>query len=197
VMTRRTIPLFPLHSVLFPGGPLALRIFEPRYLDMVSRCLRDEDGFGVVLIRDGREVGEVPEVYEVGTFGCISFWEQRKDGLLGITVTGEHRFRILQTEVQPDQLLMAEVERLPATPAQPLPKQHQPLAQLLQRILDELPHPYLTLERRYEDAEWVGGRLAELLPFDLVLKQRLLQEADTLLRLELLKQILDAQGRLV
>lgn len=196
-MATRTIPLFPLHSVLFPGGPLALRIFESRYLDMVSRCLRDEDGFGVVLIRDGREVGEVPEVYGVGTFGYISDWEQRKDGLLGITVTGERRFRILNTTVRPDRLMMAEVEMLPAQETRPLPKQHAPLAKMLQRMLDELPHPYLTLERRYEDAEWVGGRLAELLPFDLVLKQRLLQEADPLVRLELLKEILDGQGRVM
>lgn len=194
-MATRTIPLFPLHSVLFPGGPLALRIFESRYLDMVSRCLRDEDGFGVVLIRDGREVGEVPEVYEVGTFGCISDWEQRKDGLLGITMMGEQRFRIQETTVRPDQLMMAEVEMLPAVETRPLPKQYASLAKLLQRMLDELPHPYLTLERRYEDAEWVGGRLAELLPFDLVLKQRLLQEGDPLVRLEQLKEILDGQGR--
>jgi len=197
VVGTRTIPLFPLHSVLFPGGPLALRIFESRYLDMVSRCLRDEDGFGVVLIREGREVGEVPQVYNVGTFGCISYWEQRKDGLLGITVTGEQRFRILDTAVQPDQLMVAEVELLPTISARPLPKQHQPLAKMLQRILDELPHPYLTIERHYEDTEWVGGRLAELLPFELTLKQRLLQEADPLVRLELLKEILDGQGRLV
>jgi Lon protease-like protein len=192
-MATLTIPLFPLHSVLFPGGPLVLRIFEPRYLDMVSCCLKDESGFGVVLIREGREVGEAPQVYEVGTFGHISYWEQRKDGLLGITVTGERRFRILQTAVQPNQLMTAEVELLSTLPARPLPKQHTPLASLLQRILDELAHPYITLERHYDDAEWVGGRLAELLPLDLALKQRLLQEDDPLLRLARLKAILDGQ----
>lgn len=192
-MATLTIPLFPLHSVLFPGGPLVLRIFEPRYLDMVSRCLKDESGFGVVLIREGREVGETPQIYEVGTFGHISYWEQRKDGLLGITVTGERRFRILQTAVQPNQLMTAEVELLPALPARLLPKQHTSLASLLQRILGELEHPYTTLERHYDDAEWVGGRLAELLPLDLVQKQRLLQEEDPLLRLERLAAILAGQ----
>jgi len=196
-MTTQSIPLFPLHSVLFPGGPLALRIFESRYLDMVSRCLRDESGFGVVLIREGREVGEVPQFYEVGTYGYIRYWAQRKDGLLGITVTGERRFRILETSVQPDRLIIAEVDMLPSAPAQPLPKQYAPLAKQLQRILDELSHPYLTLERHYEDAEWVGGRLAEVLPLELVLKQRLLQEEDPLVRLEQLKEILEGQGRLV
>lgn len=196
-MTTQTIPLFPLHSVLFPGGPLALRIFESRYLDMVSRCLRDESGFGVVLIREGREVGEVPKFYEIGTYGYIRYWEQRKDGLLGITVTGEKRFRIVKTSVQRDQLILAEVIMLPPAPSRPLPKPYAPLAKQLQRILDELSHPYLTLVRRYEDAEWVAGRLAELLPIELVLKQRLLQEADPLVRLELLKEILEGQGRLV
>jgi len=193
-MATLTIPLFPLHSVLFPGGPLALRIFESRYLDMVSHCLKEESGFGVVLIREGREVGEAPLVYEIGTLGRISDWEQRKDGLLGITVTGEQRFRILETAVQPNQLMTAEVALLPTPPARELPKQYATLASLLQRILDELHHPYAALERHYDDAEWVGGRLAELLPLDLAQKQRLLQEDDPLVRLERLGAILAGQN---
>lgn len=189
-MGALTIPLFPLHSVLFPGGPLALRVFETRYLDMVSRCLREDSGFGVVLIREGREVGDAPQVYNIGTLGRISFWEQRKDGLLGITVIGEQRFRILETTVQPSLLMTAEVELLPSASARPLPKAHVPLASLLQRILDELEHPYINLERRYDDAEWVGARLVELLPLDLAQKQRLLQEDDPLSRLEKLEALL-------
>ena len=130
-MTRKTIPLFPLRTVLFPGGPLALKIFETRYLDMVCRCLRDESGFGVILIREGEEVGKAAEIYDVGTLGQISYWEQRKDGLLGITVTGEQRFRILDSEVQSNQLRVAEVELLPNADPIALPEKYQHMVTLL------------------------------------------------------------------
>ncbi|MCW8828972.1 MAG: LON peptidase substrate-binding domain-containing protein [Gammaproteobacteria bacterium] len=192
-MHRHTIPIFPLHSVLFPGGPLALRIFEARYLDMVSRCLREESGFGVALIREGHEVGQAAEVYEVGTLGRISYWEQRKDGLLGITLKGERRFRILDSEVAENQLLVAEVELLPNPPAVPLPEKYQHLAGLLGRMLTELDQPYSSLVRELDNAEWVGARLAELLPLELVQKQRLLLEEDPLRRLERLEDHLAGQ----
>lgn len=193
-MSRKTIPIFPLNSVLFPGGPLALRIFEARYLDMVSRCLRDESGFGVALIREGKEVGKAADVYDVGTLGYISYWEQRKDGLLGITVTGAQRFRIIDSEVLGNQLRIAEVELLPAAVAVPLPEKYQHLSTLLLRILDELGHPYITLSREPDNAEWVSGRLAELLPLELELKQHLLQEQDPLIRLERLEAMLEKQS---
>lgn len=194
-MARRTIPIFPLHSVLFPGGPLALRIFEPRYLDMISRCLREQSGFGVALIRKGSEVGHAAEVYETGTLGRISYWDKRRDGLLGITVTGEQRFRILDSRVEADQLRIAEVELLAEPAAQPLPEKYQHLAALLEQILDELGHPYLTLERRYDDAGWVGARLVELLPLELEQKQRMLQLDDVLQRLGFIDDLLAARQR--
>lgn len=195
-MNRLRIPLFPLHSVLFPGGPLALRIFEARYIDMVSRCLKQESGFGVVLIREGNEVGEAPEVYEVGTLGRISYWERRRDGLLGVTVTGEQRFRILEREIKPNQLMVAEVELVPNEPAVAVPRQHQELVELLLRILGELEHPYLTMPKAYNDSAWVGARLVELLPLELVQKQRLLQLNDPLERLDRIARLLaNAKGR--
>lgn len=193
-MNRLTIPLFPLHSVLFPGGPLALRIFEARYLDMVGRCLKEGSGFGVVLIRDGSEVGEAPEVYEIGTLGHIRYWERRRDGLLGITFTGEQRFRILEREIEPNQLMVAEVELLPNEPAVAVPRQHRGLVELLSRTLGELGHPYLTMPKAYDDSAWVGARLVELLPLDLVQKQRLLQLNDPLERLLRLEAILNRKN---
>jgi uncharacterized protein len=194
-VSRRTLPIFPLHSVLLPGGPLALRIFEPRYLDMVSRCLRDESGFGVALIRDGEEVGPAAEVYGVGTLVGISYWEQRKDGLLGITVRGERRFRIHDTTVQNNQLRFAEVELLSEEEALPLPGEYRHMATMLQRILDNLSHPYITLPRNYDDATWVTGRLIELLPLELALKQRLLQIDGPMQRLEMLSGLLAAESK--
>jgi len=195
-MSRLTIPIFPLHSVLFPGGPLALRIFEARYLDMVSRCLREESGFGVALIREGHEVGQAAEVYEVGTLGQISYWEQRKDGLLGITLKGEQRFQILDSKVAENQLRIAEVELLPNAPPLTLPEKYQHLAGLLERMLGELEQPYAGLAQQLDNAEWVGARLVELLPLELVQKQRLLMEDDPLQRLERLEESLAGQLRI-
>ncbi len=172
---RLRLPLFPLHSVLFPGGPLALRIFEPRYLDMISRCLREDCGFGVVLIRDGGEVGEVAIPHSVGTLGRISYFHERRDGLLGITVTGERRFRIIASEAGPDKLLYGEVELLDEDEPLPVEERHRPMVQLLEQILEQLDHPYRTLERRYDDAAWVAARLAELMPIALARKQLLLE----------------------
>ena len=87
-----TLPLFPLHTVLFPGGLLPLRIFESRYLDMISDCLRNDRGFGVCLISAGREVGDGAECFDVGTLARIQDWDSTPDGLLGIIARGEQRF---------------------------------------------------------------------------------------------------------
>lgn len=190
-MDRLTVPLFPLHTVLFPGGVLALRIFEARYLDMVSECMKQGSGFGVSLIREGKEVGEAASAYDVGTLVGISWFERRDDGLLGITVTGQKRFRILDTEVGPNQLVHAEVELLPPEPPRPVPEGYRPLAQLLENILEQLDFPYARLERRYDDAVWLGARLTEFLPLKLEIKQYLLQLDDPLARLERLQAIMD------
>jgi Lon protease-like protein len=178
------IPLFPLHSILFPGGALPLRIFESRYIDMVRGCLRQDSGFGVCMIRQGKEVGGVAEVYEVGTYGRIQYFEQLDSGLLGITVRGERRFRVLNTWVEPNQLMMGEVEFLPPEARVPLTDQHRSLANLLSEIIQQLGPPYSVLPCEYDDASWVGQRLTELLPIDAELKQFFLQLDDPVERLE-------------
>jgi Lon protease-like protein len=189
-VSQLTIPIFPVHSVLFPGGPLVLRIFEPRYLDMVSRCLKEESGFGVSLIKEGAEVGPAAEVYPVGTLGKITYWQKRPDGLLGVTLRGEQRFHIVKQRVEANQLLVAEVELLPNDPPQATNESHQGLVAMLKRILGELDHPYTNLPKQYDDAGWVSARLVELLPLDYSHKQRLLQEDDPLQRLNLLLQMM-------
>ena len=114
-MTWPTIPLFPLSTVLFPDGPLPLRVFEPRYLDMVSRCLRKESEFGVVLIVGGKDTGEV-ETSTVGTLARIIDWYQGSDGILGITAQGTRQFRLHGVSRQADGLYLGEVELLPELP---------------------------------------------------------------------------------
>ena len=105
-----SLPLFPLNTVLFPGCNLDLQIFEARYLDMIGRCMKQGVGFGVVCILEGSEVGVAPEGFAmVGCEARITDFEQQDNGLLGIRVQGGRRFTVLRTEVQRDQLILAEV----------------------------------------------------------------------------------------
>lgn len=185
------IPLFPLNSVLFPAGILPLRIFEPRYMQMVSVCMKEQSGFGVSLILSGKEVGEAATTYEVGTLVRITDWDQRDDGLLGITVRGEQRFRILTTKVRSSQLIMAEVELLEEAPPTPIPPRHHRAAPLLRDLIERLGGSHAEQPTHYDDAVWVSGRLAELLPIGLPQKQYLLQMDDPLERLERLCDMWD------
>src|SRR5215467_4574263 len=111
-MSATTLPLFPLQTVLFPGGPLSLRIFEPRYLDLVRRCLKEQSPFGVVLILEGAEAGPVTTVAPIGTTARLVDFEALPDGLLGVVCVGERRFRVLRHWSQDDGLNAAEVEYL-------------------------------------------------------------------------------------
>jgi hypothetical protein len=183
------IPLFPLQAVLFPGGPLPLRIFEARYVDLVGRCLKSQTGFGVVLILEGGEVGGVSALASVGTYASIEDFSQLPDGLLGIFCRGGHRFRVLERRQEGDGLHVATVEWLPKPAATPLPPAYEPLAQLLERVLPELGSLYAKVEPRLDDADWVGCRLAEILPIEHREKQRLL-EAGPVERLETLAPLL-------
>ena len=185
-MTR--LPLFPLHAVLFPGGLLPLKIFEPRYLELVAHCLREDSGFGVCLIRAGREVNDAPLVEGLGTLVHIDDWAQRPDGLLGITVRGDRRIRIHRTEQSRSGLLVGEVEILPPEAPQALPPSCLDLAELLERLVGELGPPLDRLAIHYSLANDVANRLIELLPLPLEEKQALLAEEDACRRLERLRQ---------
>ncbi len=185
------LPLFPLHTVLFPGGPLPLRIFETRYLDMVSQCLRNDSGFGVCMIRHGREVGEPASTEETGVVARITDWHQRHDGLLGITAIGQQRFRIASVRVQANQLAVAKVELLGNDSSIELPDRYLPLVDMLMRLIDSAGHHYANLPRHYADANWVSYRLVELLPIEMKQKQLFLEMEDPLARLEELYQMLE------
>lgn len=183
------IPLFPLNAVLFPGGALPLRIFEPRYLDMVSECMKSETGIGVVLIAEGLEIGAAAKPCEVGTLSTISYWHKRSDGMLGITLTGEQRFRILSLELMPNQLTIAEVELL-AGFSEPEIENNERLVKLLKQIIAQLEPPYTTMAKNYESLEWVSARLIELLPLQLHEKQKLLNMGDVDERISYLHPLL-------
>jgi uncharacterized protein len=188
-----TIPLFPLNAVLFPGGPLKLRIFEPRYLDMIGRCMRDGTVFGVAMIIEGREAGGHATTATVGTSARIVDFEKLPDGLLGITAIGQRCFRVKSVTRQSDGLNVADVEWLQAEPALPVPESCEPFVVLLQHALPELAPLYDFSPVSYDDASWVGARLVELLPLSPAEKQLCLEMQDPLQRLDHLRSRVQIQ----
>ena len=184
------VPLFPLNTVLFPGGPLPLRIFETRYVDMIGNCIRTDAPFGVLLIREGGEVGDAT-THDVGTLARIIDWYQGSDGLLGVTATGTDRFRRLSEHREDDGLVVGEVELLPAAPDCPLPEQYKPLANILRGVIDDLGRLYENLDKHYDDAGWVSYRFAEILPISPEQKQSCLEIDDPIQRMESMKAVLE------
>ncbi len=179
------IPLFPLASVLFPGGRLRLRIFEPRYLDLVRDCARSDSGFGVCLILDGEEVGEPAIPAAFGTLARITDFHTLPGGLLGIHAHGGERFHVEETRVRSNGLVHGKVRFLEAEASLPVPPEYGLLATILERLLDRIGGERADVGREcYDDAGWVGFRLAETLPLESAERQQLLQMTDPLARLE-------------
>jgi Lon protease-like protein len=185
------IALFPLNTVLFPGGLLPLRIFETRYVDMVGGCMRQDASFGVVLIVDGNDTSAAVNFAEVGTAARIVDFQSQPDGLLGLLCRGERRFRVGQRRQQPDGLNRASVEWLGEAPLTPLQPQFAPLAEVLRRVMARLGKLGRFIEPNYEDASWVSHRLAELLPLEPPWQQRLLEIDDPNVRLGLLAPLIE------
>ena len=190
----KRLPIFPLKTVLFPEGPLSLKIFEPRYLDMLTECEKNGTGFGVCLIRDGNETGKAADIYLTGTLAQVTFWENRKDGLLGVSVKGERKFHILDKTVEKNELTVAEVKLVELEPVQAVPEQFLPMVTVLEKIMQTLKHPYITLEKKYNNACWVGSRLGELLPLSLEKKQQLLEMNEANARLAMLYEEMLTMG---
>jgi len=185
------IPIFPLNTVLFPGGPLALRIFETRYIDLVRRCMRDGSGFGVVLIREGPEAGGPAVTFDVGTYARIVDFSQQPDGLLGIRARGERRFRLLERRRARDGLNLADVEWLPEDVPVSLPPEFAELGPAIEALLTQIGDPYADVERHADDAGWVAARLAEVLPLPAVHKQHCLELDDPVERLRHLRPLFE------
>jgi len=185
------IPLFPLNTVLFPDGILPLKIFEQRYLDMAAACMKEGSPFGICLIAEGNEVGVAASPHPVGTLATIGSWEMEQLGILMITACGGRRFRILDSETGPGNLLQANVELLADTVPAPLPPERQRLLPLLKRVVGDLGAERIPEPHRYDEAEWVGYRITEVLPIQNLAKQKLLELEDPLARLEILEKYLD------
>jgi uncharacterized protein len=182
-MSLTELPLFPLNAVLFPGGPLALRIFEPRYLDLVRRCLKEHSGFGVVLILEGAEAGAAVSVANTGTSARLVDFDTLPDGLLGLQCLGERRFRLSRRWQQSDGLNLGEVDYLPDDAPCAVSAEYAHLSELLRELLPRLGGGYTHVEAHYEDAGWVSNRWAEILPLTAPEKLELLELTDPLARL--------------
>jgi len=180
------IALFPLHTVLFPGGPLPLRIFETRYTDMVRNCMREQQPFGVVLIQEGEEAGPVATTATVGCSARIVDFYTLQDGLLGISCVGERKFSVLRVWRAPDGLNVGEVSWLEPEPRITLPEEYAQFGASVRRAVAELAEHYQHVEKHFDDAAWIGARITELIPIGLNEKQVLLELDDPIARLDAL-----------
>lgn len=185
------LPLFPLNTVLFPGGVQPLKIFEQRYLDMAAACMKENSPFGICLIASGNETGKAAEPHPVGTLATVGDWEMEQLGILQITARGGRRFRIIETRSNADNLLEATVELLAVNETTGVPVERQRLLPLLQRIVNDLGPQRMPEPHHFDDAEWVGFRITEVLPIQNLAKQKLLELDDPLARLEILETFLD------
>lgn len=154
------IPLFPLHTVLFPQGLLPLRIFEPRYVDMVGACLREDGAFGVVPILHGQEAGPTPSFHPHGTLARIEQWDQGSDGLLHLVARGTQRFDVRNHVVQADGLVVADIA-LRAEPA--VVPAESAAGSLLGQLFTARPEFAPPRPWALDQPAWVAYRWAELL----------------------------------
>lgn len=181
------LPLFLLHTVLFPAGRLNVRIFEKRYVDMMAACLKTDRPFGVCLIKRGNEVGAAAEPQEIGTTAYVAHCDMERAGILQVSARGGSRFRIRTSLPQKDQLVVAEAELLPDIGGQ-MPERHRRLVDVLRHVLQQAGENSFFPPPKWDDAAWVSGRLAELLPMPLGLKQALLELDDIDMRLDVLAE---------
>jgi len=191
------LPLFPLSTVLFPGGLLPLKIFEQRYIDMAKACLKDGRPFGVCMITQGDEVAPsgaaAPEFAKVGTSARIVDFDMPL-GVLHVATRGEARFHVHDHAVESSGLITGQVTPIAPEPRLPVAEAFAPLASLLELVANRVGPQNFPAERDYSDASWVGYRLAEVLPLPLHIKQSMLEINDAAVRLKVLQQFLVQQG---
>ncbi|AXS84577.1 MULTISPECIES: LON peptidase substrate-binding domain-containing protein [Marinobacter] len=186
------VPLFPLNSIVLPRGRIPLQLFEPRYIDMLTRCLKEDRGFVVVLLREGGETGPTAAFYDIGTYVRIIDFQQLENGLLGIIVEGVSKVSVVRSWQQEDGLNVGDVECLIEEAESEVPQGFSELPSVLRALFR---HPVirdLNMDIDYGDARDVGWRLTELLPLDKQEKQKLVELQDPLERLSRLQGLLEA-----
>ena len=185
---REDLPIFPLRTILFPDSKLPLRIFEPRYIDMVSRSMREDSEFGIILSRESTDP-KMFETYDTGTLAKIIDWDQGGDGRLGITTLGTQKFRLKELNKQEDGLNIGSIERIEKEGDYKPLKEFTHLVELLQAILDDV-NIYDDDEKRFDSASWISYRFAEILPLRIEDKQKCLEIDDPIIRLNFLEPLI-------
>ena len=185
---REDLPIFPLRTILFPDSKLPLRIFEPRYIDMVSRSMRENSEFGIILSRESTDP-KMFETYDTGTLAKIIDWDQGVDGLLGITTLGTQKFRLKQLNKQEDGLNIGSIERIEKEGDYKPLKEFTHLVDLLEAILDDV-NIYDENEKNFDSASWISYRFAEILPLRVEDKQKCLEIDDPIIRLNFLEPLI-------
>ena len=187
----RAVPLFPLNTVLFPGGLLPLRIFEQRYMEMAKNCLRAGTPFGVCLIREGAEVGTPATHESLGCLARIIQWDMQQLGLLQLLAQGGERFRVLASQARGDGLIIADIELVAEAEDTRVPEKFRACGQLLERIVAEHGERLFAKPFLLDSCAWVGARLAEVLPLPSAARQALLELDDGVQRLDIIQRLLE------
>jgi len=191
--TLLEIPIFPLRTVLYPGGRLPLRIFEPRYVDMTKSCIGDDSVFGVSVILEGREVGAPAVPAMLGCTARIREWDVPAPGLFTLKTIGERRYRIRERFSTPSGLIRALVQLEDAPPAEMLPVRYRFLRQLLEELIAKIGVQHFPDPLQLGDAAWVAYRLAEVLPLAVESRIELLAQRDPAAMLALIEKEVRAQ----
>lgn len=193
------LPLFPLKTVLFPGGVLPLKVFEQRYITMTKACLKDDKPFGVCLLTRGEEVPNPERVAglefaPIGTLARITSWDMPQLGILHLRTEGATRFHVQGHRIADDGLVVGQVTALAPEPVVELPQAFNRLAALLELLINRVGKENFDADLQLADSSWVSYRLAEILPLPLAIKQTMLEINDSEVRLKVLAQFLTQQG---
>lgn len=188
------LPIFPLGTVLFPGGALPLRVFEARYIDMTRECMKSGSPFGVCLISEGAEVGAPAVPHAIGCLAEIRDWDMQQLGVLSIKTRGTQRFRILETRVESGGLLRATAVPIADDTAIRITAEFGQLAAILRELLPRVPADLIPEPHDFASAAWLSNRLAELLPIPQVARQKLMELEDAQERLAIIHRFLGQQG---
>jgi len=187
------LPLFPLNTVVFPGGRLPLKIFEQRYLEMIKQAIAADSPFGICAIREGTETGTPAVPYSVGTRVHVTDWDMPQTGILHIDTHAQDRFVIRSTHTEPSGLLIGTVDDVSAEPAVAVPDDLELAIEILRHIIDEYGDAHFPAPHDFGNAVWVGYRLSEVLPLKLSIRQNLLEMNDSITRLRILTEFLKKQ----
>tara|TARA_B100001094_G_scaffold237204_1_gene232402 strand:- start:77 stop:682 length:606 start_codon:yes stop_codon:yes gene_type:complete len=190
-MNNTNTPLFPLKSIVLPGGIFPLRIFERRYIDMVKNCIKNDTGFCIVLVRNNCPDKYIDNIYNYGCYVKITDWNQLEDGILGITVEGSNKVHVINSKLNSENLLCGEIEHSVDEKEYMIPQKYIILSRFYKKIYPGIKNFISFKTERYSDASWVGFRLTECLPLDSHTKNILIATSNAIERLEKLNEIVN------